>query len=92
MRTFLAFVEDGRARMVTTHFLSVCIFLATPLMNTLLGHVDDFRAVLEELCGLDPKNNDSIRVSCKPWKFRVNGVVCLTLTSLAKRKLWGGRF
>lgn len=48
MRTFLAFMEDRRARVVPAHFLSVCILLATPLVNTFLGHLDDVRSVVEK--------------------------------------------
>lgn len=39
MRTFLAFMEYGWAWMVPADFLSVCVRLATPLMDAFLGHV-----------------------------------------------------
>lgn len=43
MRTFLAFMEYGWAWMVPTDFFSVCVCLATPLMDAFLGHVGGLR-------------------------------------------------
>lgn len=43
MRTFLAFMEYGWAWMVPADFLSVCVCLATSLMDAFLGHVGGWK-------------------------------------------------
>lgn len=56
MRTFLALMENGWAWMVPTDLFGVCVCLATPLMDALLGHVG----------GLKPSSESGV-LNSKVW-------------------------
>lgn len=72
MRTFLAFMEYGWAWMVPADFFSVCVCLATSLMDALLGHVGGWRpsfglsVVNSRVWGERPRSKARKKLSVSP--------------------------